>query len=94
MRAAGVFPISPHLANLYLNETDFRWSQRVITGQVVRRTRKGRGVVKRKEQGAALLCSFRVSFSQLWDANFAEPSRMVFTSPATWLSLVDNGAAR
>ena len=44
---AGVFHhISPHLANLYLNEIGFRWSQRVITGQVVRRTRKGRDAVK------------------------------------------------
>lgn len=44
---AGVFHhISPHLANLYFNEIGFRWSQRVITGQVIRRTRRGREKVK------------------------------------------------
>ena len=44
---AGVFQhISPHLASLYFNEIGFRWSQRVITGQVVRRTRKGREAAK------------------------------------------------
>lgn len=44
---AGVFHhISRHLANLYFNEIGFRWSQRVITGQMVRRTRKGRDLVK------------------------------------------------
>lgn len=44
---AGVFHhISSHLANLYFNEIGFRWSQRVITGQVVRRTRRGREKIK------------------------------------------------
>jgi hypothetical protein len=44
---AGVFHhISPKLADLYFNEIGFRWSQRVITGQVTRRTRKGREVIK------------------------------------------------
>jgi len=44
---AGVFHhISPHLADLYFNEIGFRWSQRAITGQVTRRTRKGREVIK------------------------------------------------
>jgi hypothetical protein len=43
----GVFHhISPHLADLYFNEIGFRWSQREVAGQVVRRTRKGREVVK------------------------------------------------
>lgn len=44
---AGVFHhISPHHADLYFNEVGFRWSQRVVAGQAVRRTRKGREVVK------------------------------------------------
>ena len=38
----GVFHhISPHLADLYFNEIGFRWSQRVVTGQAPRRTRRG-----------------------------------------------------
>jgi ISXO2-like transposase domain/Transposase zinc-ribbon domain len=44
---AGVFHhISPHHADLYFNEVGFRWSQRVISGQAVRRTRKGRQVLR------------------------------------------------
>ena len=44
---SGVFHhISPHHADLYLNEIGFRWSQRVVTGSAVRRTRRGREVVK------------------------------------------------
>jgi hypothetical protein len=44
---AGVFHhISPRHADLYLTEIGFRWSQRTITGQAVRRTRKGREVVR------------------------------------------------
>ena len=44
---AGVFHhISTRHADLYFNEIGFRWSQRVVTGQAVRRTRKGREVVK------------------------------------------------
>ena len=44
---AGVFHhISAHHADLYFNEIGFRWSQRVITGHVVRRTRRGRQVIK------------------------------------------------
>jgi len=43
----GVFHhISPQHADLYLNEIGFRWSQRVVTGRAVRRTRKGREVVR------------------------------------------------
>jgi ISXO2-like transposase domain/Transposase zinc-ribbon domain len=44
---AGVFHhISSHHADLYFNEIGFRWSQRVMTGSAVRRTRRGREVVK------------------------------------------------
>jgi hypothetical protein len=44
---AGVFHhISPHHADLYFNEIGFRWSQRVVSGRAVRRTRKGREGVK------------------------------------------------
>ena len=44
---SGVFHhISPHLADLYFNETGFRWSQRVVTGLAPRRMRKGRQITK------------------------------------------------
>jgi hypothetical protein len=44
---SGVFHhISPHHADLYLNEIGFRWSQRVVTGHAPRRNRKGRQVTK------------------------------------------------
>jgi hypothetical protein len=44
---SGVFHhISAHHADLYFNEIGFRWSQRVMTGSAVRRTRRGREVVK------------------------------------------------
>ena len=44
---AGVFHhISPEHADLYFTEIGFRWSQRVVSGQAVRQTRKGRRVVK------------------------------------------------
>jgi hypothetical protein len=44
---AGVFHhISPQHANLYFNEIGFRWSQRLMTGRALRRTRKGREVAK------------------------------------------------
>jgi ISXO2-like transposase domain len=40
---AGVFHhISPQHADLYFHEIGFRWSQRVVSGQVVRQTRHGR----------------------------------------------------
>ena len=40
---AGVFHhISPKHADLYFHEIGFRWSQRVVAGQTVRRSRKGR----------------------------------------------------
>ena len=44
---AGVFHhISPDHADLYFHEMGFRWSQRVITGQVTRRSRSGRERVR------------------------------------------------
>jgi transposase-like protein len=40
---AGVFHhISPRHADLYFHEIGFRWSQRILTGQIIRRTRRGR----------------------------------------------------
>jgi hypothetical protein len=38
--------ISPRHADLHFNEIGFRWSQRIVSGRAVRRTRKGREVVK------------------------------------------------
>ncbi|QGX80645.1 IS1595 family transposase [Mesorhizobium japonicum R7A] len=44
---AGVFHhISPQHADLYFHEIDFRWSQRVVTGNVIRKTRHGRESVR------------------------------------------------
>ncbi|WP_095204766.1 IS1595 family transposase [Mesorhizobium carmichaelinearum] len=44
---AGVFHhISPQHADLYFHEMGFRWSQRIVTGQAVRKTRRGRQVVR------------------------------------------------
>lgn len=44
---AGVFHhISARHADLNFNEVGFRWSQRVVSGQAVRRTRKGREVIR------------------------------------------------
>ncbi|TNM60130.1 IS1595 family transposase [Aliirhizobium smilacinae] len=44
---AGVFHhISPELANLYFHEMGFRWSQRVVTGQVIRKSRSGKESTK------------------------------------------------
>lgn len=44
---AGVFHhISPQHADLYFHEIGFRWSQRVVTGNVVRKTRRGRETIR------------------------------------------------
>jgi hypothetical protein len=44
---AGVFHhISPELADLYFTEIGFRWSQRTVSRQAVRQTRKGRKRLK------------------------------------------------
>ncbi|WP_027038688.1 IS1595 family transposase [Mesorhizobium ciceri] len=44
---AGVFHhISPQHADLYFHEIGFRWSQRVVTGTVIRKTRHGRESVR------------------------------------------------
>ena len=44
---AGVFHhISPQHADFYFHEIGFRWSQRVVTGEVIRRTRRGREKVR------------------------------------------------
>ena len=44
---AGVFHhISPQHADLYFHEIGFRWSQRIVTGQAVRKSRNGRERMK------------------------------------------------
>jgi len=44
---AGVFHhISPEHADLYFHEIGFRWSQRIVTGQAVRKGRNGRESMK------------------------------------------------
>jgi hypothetical protein len=34
------------ISDLYLTEIGFRWSQRVVAGKAIRRTKKGREVVR------------------------------------------------
>lgn len=44
---AGVFHyISPQHADLYFYEIGFRWSQRVVSGSAVRKTRHGREIIR------------------------------------------------
>lgn len=44
---AGVFHhISPQHADLYFHEIGFRWPQRVVTGNAVRKTRRGRQTIR------------------------------------------------
>ncbi|MBB4095638.1 hypothetical protein GGQ79_004190 [Ochrobactrum pecoris] len=44
---AGVFRnISPQLADLYFHEMRFRWSQRIVSGQVMRKNRSGKQSLK------------------------------------------------
>ena len=44
---AGVFHhISPQHADLYFHEIGFRWSQRIVKGQVLRRNRNGREKIR------------------------------------------------
>ena len=71
---SGVFHhISPHLADLYFNEIGFRWSQRVVTGQAPRRTRKGRQVTKTLGPECHPLCSSQPCSASQSDARCAEP---------------------
>ena len=63
---SGVFHhISPLHADLYFNEIGFRWSQRVVSGRAVRRTSKGREVVRplwsRVPPALQLLAVFRAA---------------------------------
>ncbi len=45
---AGVFHhISPELADIYFHEIGFRWSQHIVTGQAVRKSRYGRESIKK-----------------------------------------------
>jgi hypothetical protein len=44
--AGVVHHISPQHADLYFHEIGFRWSQRIVTGQVVRKSRNGRERMK------------------------------------------------
>lgn len=44
---AGVFHhISPQHADLYFHEMGFRWSQRIVVGQAVRKSRRGRQIIR------------------------------------------------
>lgn len=63
---AGVFHhISPQHADLYFHEIGFRWSQRIVTGQAVRKNRHGRERMKtlwsRVPPALQLLQVFRVA---------------------------------
>lgn len=44
---AGVFHhIRPQHADLYFHEIGFRWSQRVVSGSAIRKTRHGREIMR------------------------------------------------
>lgn len=62
---AGVFHhISPQHADLYFHEIGFRWSQRIVMGQAVRKSRNGRERIKtlsRVPPALQLLQVFRVA---------------------------------
>lgn len=60
---AGVFHhISVDHADLYLTEIGFRWSQRIVTGQAIRKTRKGREVVRTLWERVAPALQFLIVF--------------------------------
>jgi hypothetical protein len=63
---AGVFHhISPELADLYFHEIGFRWSQRVVIGQAMRKSRNGKESTKtlwsRVPPALQLLQAFRAA---------------------------------
>ena len=72
----------------HFNEVGFRWSQRVRVGNALRRTRKGREIIKPVWSRIAppfncLLCS-----GQRSDANCVRLRKAEFRSGALWLCLV------
>ena len=90
---AGVFHhVSPRYADLYFNEVGFRWSQRVMSGQAARRTRKGREVVKPLGPASRRLSSCRRCSNQPSAASCVGPPMAASTSAAPLLSLGDKGA--
>jgi hypothetical protein len=63
---AGVFHhISPQHGDLYFTETGFRWSQRVVSGQAMRQTRKGRKVAKTLWSRIALVLQLTAAFKSV-----------------------------
>jgi hypothetical protein len=92
---AGVFHhISPELADLYFHEIGFRWSQRIVTGQAVRKSRSGKESMKPSGHGCRLRCSYsRCSVLPL-AAKCAEATTAASISNPPWLSLVDKGRVR
>jgi hypothetical protein len=92
---AGVFHhISPEHADLYFTEIGFRWSQRVVSGQAVRQTRKGRRVVKTLWSRIPPALQCQRHSNPRWDANCAALAAAGSRSAVPWLSLVDKGVAR
>lgn len=70
---AGVFHhISAQHADLYFHEIGFRWSQRVVTGNVIRKTRHGRESTRTLWSRARLFCNCRTFFAPPRVVRFAE----------------------
>ncbi len=70
---AGVFHhISPQHADLYFHEIGFRWSQRTVTGQAVRKTRNGRERMKTMWSRVPPALQLLQIFARDRPVNFAE----------------------
>src|SRR5205807_2569689 len=86
---AGVFHhISPEHADLYFNEVGFRWSQRVRVGNALRRTRKGREIIKPLWSRIAPALQLPAVFRSAVGANCVGLRKAEFRSGALWLCLV------
>ena len=89
---AGVFHhISSHHADLYFNEIGFRWSQRVMTGTAVRRTRHGREVVKPLWRRIPPALQLSNVFKSAIGRQLRRTAQGASKSNAPSLPLVDNG---
>jgi hypothetical protein len=92
---SGVFHhISSHHADLYFNEIGFRWSQRVMAGSAVRRTRGGREVARPLWSRIPPALQLSMSSSQRLDDSRDGPRGAASRSSASSLSLGDKGGVR
>lgn len=89
---AGVFHhISPQHADLYFHEIGFRWSQRIVSGQAVRKSRNGKERMKALWRGCRRRCNCCKSFACLPVGKCAEVRMVGSSSNQPSLSLVDKG---